>query len=217
MAKKRHKKDFDVLVSVIQQVHRHLTAQAGRAANISLTIRNWAIGYYIREYEQSGADRATYGETLLDDLATRLRNEDMKRVEARELRRYRQFYLVYPRIWESATPELRNMLPPGLLQLSGSIRESVPPESPIPGETLITRLSFTHLAELIAINDPLKRSFYEIECTRGNWSVRELKRQIGSLYYERWALEKQGEAGQHGSNRRGTGPLGTDNPRSLYL
>ena len=63
----------------------------------------------------------------------------------------------------------------------------------MPGETLITRLSFTHLAELIAIHNPLKRSFYELECIRGNWSVRELKRQIGSLYYERSGLSENKE------------------------
>ena len=53
---------------------------------------------------------------------------------------------------------------------------------------LIQKLSFSHFAELIAISDETKRSFYEIECIRGNWSVRELKRQIGSLYYERSGL-----------------------------
>jgi len=57
-----------------------------------------------------------------------------------------------------------------------------------PVAKVIERLSFTHLSELIAIDDPLKRAFYEIECTRGNWSVRELKRQIGSLYHERSGL-----------------------------
>ena len=55
---------------------------------------------------------------------------------------------------------------------------------------LIQRLSFSHFAELIAISDETKRLFYEIECIRGNWSVRELKRQIGSLYYERSGLSK---------------------------
>lgn len=41
---------------------------------------------------------------------------------------------------------------------------------------------------MIAIDDPSKRRFYELESTRGNWSVRELKRQIGSLFYERVGL-----------------------------
>ena len=40
----------------------------------------------------------------------------------------------------------------------------------------------------MAIDDALKRSFYETECIRGNWSVRELKRQIASLYFERSGL-----------------------------
>jgi len=38
------------------------------------------------------------------------------------------------------------------------------------------------------VEDPLKRAFYEIECIGGNWSVRALKRQIASLYYERSGL-----------------------------
>lgn len=54
--------------------------------------------------------------------------------------------------------------------------------------TLVQRLSFTHLVELTALEDPLKRAFYEVECVRGNWSVRALKRQIATLYFERSAL-----------------------------
>lgn len=56
------------------------------------------------------------------------------------------------------------------------------------GSVLITRLSFTHLSELIEIDDDVKRAFYEVECIRGNGSVRELKRQIHGLYYERSGL-----------------------------
>jgi len=40
----------------------------------------------------------------------------------------------------------------------------------------------------VDLDDNWKRSFYEIECIRGNWSVRELRRQINSLYYERSGL-----------------------------
>jgi predicted nuclease of restriction endonuclease-like (RecB) superfamily len=40
------------------------------------------------------------------------------------------------------------------------------------------------------IDDVLKRNFYELECIKSNWSVRELKRQIASLYFERTALSK---------------------------
>ncbi len=40
------------------------------------------------------------------------------------------------------------------------------------------------------VQDSLKRVFYEVECIRGNWSVRELKRQIATLYYEPTGLSR---------------------------
>jgi predicted nuclease of restriction endonuclease-like (RecB) superfamily len=55
---------------------------------------------------------------------------------------------------------------------------------------LLQRLFFTHLNELIQLPVSTQRCFYEIECIRGNWSVRELRRQIASLYYERSGLSK---------------------------
>jgi predicted nuclease of restriction endonuclease-like (RecB) superfamily len=48
--------------------------------------------------------------------------------------------------------------------------------------------------ELIRLDDPWQRAFYENECLRGNWSVRQLQRQIGSLLYERTALSTDKEA-----------------------
>ncbi|MEE8431642.1 MAG: DUF1016 N-terminal domain-containing protein [Candidatus Desulfatibia sp.] len=47
-----------------------------------------------------------------------------------------------------------------------------------------------HLELIFDFDDDLKRTFYEIECIRGNWSVRGLKRQINALYYERSGLSK---------------------------
>ena len=69
-------------------------------------------------------------------------------------------------------------------------RGTLSPKFAISLERLIRNLSFSHFAELIEINDQLKRTFYEVECIRGVWSVRELKRQIASLYYERSGLSK---------------------------
>jgi len=55
-------------------------------------------------------------------------------------------------------------------------------------ERLFNELSYTHLVQLFPIKDPLKRAFYEIESINGCWSVRELKRQIETLYYERCGM-----------------------------
>ena len=53
------------------------------------------------------------------------------------------------------------------------------------GSQIIDSLSYTHIEQLAAIDDANKRACYEKECIRGCWSVREQKRQISSLLYER--------------------------------
>jgi predicted nuclease of restriction endonuclease-like (RecB) superfamily len=63
----------------------------------------------------------------------------------------------------------------------------------VPPGKLINSLSFTHLTLLFPIADALKRTFYEIECIKGNWSVSELKRQINSLYFERSGMSNNPE------------------------
>ncbi|MEM8717618.1 MAG: DUF1016 N-terminal domain-containing protein [Cyanobacteria bacterium P01_G01_bin.4] len=57
-------------------------------------------------------------------------------------------------------------------------------------QTLSGKLSWSHYTELLAISDDLTRSFYEQQCIRDNWSVRELKRQKNSALFERVALSK---------------------------
>ncbi|GFP40687.1 PDDEXK nuclease domain-containing protein, partial [Candidatus Hakubella thermalkaliphila] len=52
-------------------------------------------------------------------------------------------------------------------------------------------LSWSHYRLLIRIDEPFKREFYEVECIRGNWSVRQLDRQIQSMLYEQTALSKR--------------------------
>lgn len=179
--------DFNGLVSAIQQTHEALSNQATKAVNRCLTLRNWMIGRYISDYELQGADRAGYGDRLLETLADKLKKTGLKRLDARELRRFRQFYIYYPQIRESVTPVL-NMLPISLPQ----IRESVTPELKeaisLSGQLLLERVSFTHFVELLNIESSLKRLFYEVETIRGNWSVRELRRQIVTQYFERSGL-----------------------------
>jgi predicted nuclease of restriction endonuclease-like (RecB) superfamily len=67
-------------------------------------------------------------------------------------------------------------------------------DMPLDPTRLVDRLSYTHLEQLVELDDPLKRRFYEIESIRGNWSVRELKRQIATLYFERCGMTLNKEA-----------------------
>jgi len=203
-----HQWNFEKLVGTIRQVHEEMAAQAGKAVNLSLTLRNWLIGFYITVYEQKGADRAEYGARLLENLSSRLSEGGMDGISSRSLRQYRQFYLVYPEIWQTPSSKtLEDVIPTSIWQtLSAKSRTSlsVQKQPAIQVLELIQKLSFSHFAELIAIPDETKRLFYEIECIRGNWSIRELKRQIGSLYYERSGLSKDkkklAELAQKGAN-----------------
>jgi len=62
------------------------------------------------------------------------------------------------------------------------------------GDALRSQLSWTHYRLLMRIDNPDKRSFYEIECAANNWSTREMERQMNSMLFERLALslDKEG-------------------------
>jgi predicted nuclease of restriction endonuclease-like (RecB) superfamily len=176
--------NFANLVGQIQQADHQLTHLASKAVNISLTLRNWLIGYYIAEYQLQGKDRADYGDKLFERLAQQLKQQSISRVDSRELRRYKQFYQTYPYIRESLTPEFT--LP--LLKTGDTVSQIQTDSKSEWQKNILNRLSFSHIIELIAIEDDTKRQFYELEAIQANWSVRELKRQIASLYYERSGL-----------------------------
>lgn len=97
--------NFESLVGHINQVQDVLQAQAAHAVNLSLTARNWLVGYYIVEYEQHGEDRAKYGDNLINRLADRL---NQRGFNPRRLRDYRHVYQVYPILGEEICRYLQN-------------------------------------------------------------------------------------------------------------
>lgn len=177
---------FEKLIGAIRLAHEELAAQAGRAVNLSLTLRNWLIGCYIAEYELRGSDRAQYGDNLLADLAKRLTELEVSNSNRRQLYRYLRFYRLYPEIVGTLSAQLKKLLPAGTKAFEKVGTAS--PQLRTPPDTVIQRLSYSHLELLVDLDDDGKRTFYELECIRSNWSVRELKRQITSLYYERAGL-----------------------------
>lgn len=188
--------DFTALVDAVRRVHDECAAAVNRAVNTTLTLRNWLIGSYIRDYEQNGADRAQYGIHILEKLSDSLQGCLDRCYTGRYLGLCRQLFDAYPSIRKSVISESGIVLLPGILEPSVArpeTRKSVISELGADSWTLVQRLSFTHLVELLALEDPLKRAFYEIECIRGNWSVRALKRQIATLYYERSGLSMDKE------------------------
>lgn len=209
--------NFELLLQKLKYAHEALYASAAKSVNIALTLRNWVYGYYIVEFEQNGDDRAKYGEKLIRSIEKRLKDSGIKGMSFTNLNIYRQFYFTYPQIVQTL-PELLKRLPiiqTPSEQLPGSAKKeihqtvsdiskvidvtAIQAASKVKSNTkkigldparLLQTLSFSHIVELVKIDDPLKRAFYEIECVKGTWSVRELQRQIESLYFERSGLSK---------------------------
>jgi predicted nuclease of restriction endonuclease-like (RecB) superfamily len=196
---------FDFLLNLIQETHLHFHQQAVKAVSVSLTIRNWLIGFYIVEFEQKGEDRAAYGSKLLSKLAES--SKHIKGIDERSFRNFRLFYKQYPQIqsyilshfptlsiWGASTTELDLSAESDGMAIRGSLTtESDSTPVLVPADKILSNLSYTHLEQLFTIEEPLKRAFYEMECIKGTWSVRELKRQINSLYFERMGISKKPE------------------------
>jgi predicted nuclease of restriction endonuclease-like (RecB) superfamily len=180
--------DYEGLVASIEQAHGNAQRQAVQAVNVALTLRNWLIGYHIVEYEQHGSDRAQYGERLLENLSKDLRRRLGRGFGWRNLEMFRRFYLQYP-------------ISQSLIAKFGISLAHPPSVSFTPLEwqddayfaRLFRELPWTHFIELIRTDDPLQRAFYEVETLNNRWSVRELKRQIASLLYERIGLSRDKE------------------------
>lgn len=217
MSQEEKTKNFDALVSQIQTTNDALQNNARLVINRHVTAKAWLTGYYIVEYEQNGSDRAKYGEKLIPELSKRLGKRNFS---VTNLKIYRQFYLTYAALLPEVGKFLLSQATIGqsvtdLFQLSDnklieksqsvtnrftndkglSIRQSLIGQFPgVQPELLFNRLSFTHLAAILPIKDPLQRAFYETMAIRGTWSVRELQRQIDTNYYIRSGWSQKPEA-----------------------
>lgn len=147
-----------------------------------MTLRNWAIGYYIVEYEQEGSDRAEYGTNLLKNLENKISQKGMN---STLFKCCRKFYLLYPQICATVSDQF------GLEDFEKS--PTVSDQFVTSPDVLISNLSFSHIVEIMVIDDAFERFFYETECIKCNWNVRELRRQIKTNLYVRAGISKRPE------------------------
>src|ERR1019366_8459732 len=167
---------------------------------------NFEIGRRIVQEELQGKDRAAYGEQVIRELADRLTGEFGRGFSLSNLKSMRQFYLQnQERIGQSVTGEFN---PPSIGQSLTDQLDAPQKSQSVTGQLAILQtlsgilgppplrpftLSWTHYVFLLGVKDPNERSFYEIEATEQNWTVRHLKRQFDSGLYERLALSRDKE------------------------
>ena len=193
---------FNDLASIVQTTHDAAQSSAVKAINRMQTMRNWLIGYYIVEFEQHGKDRAEYGTQLLKKLEERV---DRKGVNVTLLQMSRNFYKLYPQMVNLFVPNQKystasnNSGNSVQLKSNSSNNETnlicatVSHKFQTSPELMISRLSFSHLREIMTLDDPLARYFYEQECIKCTWSVRELRRQISTNLYVRTGISANPE------------------------
>ena len=153
----------DKIVQEIEDGRRAL------AISISETIKTtyWRIGRHIVEFEQDGNKRAKYGTAMLSSLAKILRARVGRGYSRPNLNNMRKFYLMFPKCQTSD-------------KSAANFQTS-------------DKLSWSHICELITIDDDLEREFYAKECIAENWSVDYLHRQKESGLFMRLALSKDKE------------------------
>ena len=169
----RHNYSFDELARLIGTIHHDSYDSAVKAVNRIATVRNYVIGFYIVEYEQNGSDRAVYGSRLIKNLAEKINKKGLNETLLKNCRR---FYMLYPQVKAFLTG-----------------KSPMPSDFSTDGAFVIGKLSFSHIVEIMTVDDKLARFFYETECIKCCWSVKELRRQISTNLYFRAGISKNPE------------------------
>lgn len=179
---KRTEALFERIAILIEQSRQFVTS----TVNITEVKTRYEVGRYIFEDEQKG-ERAAYGKQILKNLSVRLIERFGNDWSYDTLKRCRFFYQAYENavIGATALPQSEREQENTVYECDSNCGNAVAPIQ-MPRFTL----SWSHYLILMRIENIEARSFYEIEATQQQWSVKQLQRQVGSSLYERLALSR---------------------------
>ncbi|MCE8423411.1 MAG: DUF1016 family protein [Candidatus Methanoperedens sp.] len=163
---------YDSVLSEVVDLLESARRTAARTINTIITATYWEIGRRIVEFEQGGEKRAEYGKELLQQLSVDLTSKFGRGFSVDNLEIMRLFYQTYidAKIVSTKSETLSRKLNTA---------------------DFMFPLSWSHYVILVRrAKTPEARAFYEAESLRGGWSVRQLDRQISTLFYERTLLSK---------------------------
>ncbi|MEW6109747.1 MAG: PDDEXK nuclease domain-containing protein [Nitrospirota bacterium] len=169
---------YTTLIKRLADIIHSARTTAVRQINKAQVLAYYEIGREIVEFEQKGKARAGYGEELIERLSKDMTEKFGKGFSATNLKMMRLFYQAFP---------IRQTVSDELTSVKAKIRQT-------PSVKFTPMLSWSHYCELLSVENPLARSFYEQEAANNNWSFRELKRQINSQLFERLSLSKDTHA-----------------------
>ena len=176
---------FERISALIDLAHKRVKT----AIDTTMVYTYYGVGQYIVEDEQQGEQRAQYGQAVLKNLSARLTDKYGEGWSVETLKKCRFFYLTYRGDKIGATVWTQLEKP----QKVNSVN-SVDPIQDQNGKLCLPNspftLSWSHYLVLMRIKDDNERRFYEIECQKQDWSVRQLKREYGASLYERLAMSR---------------------------
>ncbi len=171
---------YDTVLSDVVDLLESARRASARTINTIITATYWEIGRRIVEFEQGGSKKAEYGEQLIDRLSNDLTKRFGRGFKRRNLFQIRAFYIAYPEIVQtvSAQSDTNEIMQTASAQ---SIKTASAQRFP---------LSWSHYVRLLTVKKSEARIFYGAEALRGGWSVRQLDRQVSTLFYERTLLSE---------------------------
>ena len=164
----KYNNDFYSRISEILKSARNKVV---KSVNTTMVETYYEIGRVIVVEEQNGSERAEYGKQILIELSNKLTKEFGLGFSVTNLQQMKNFYSIY-----------------GKQQTLSAKSDIIDIQS-----VNDFRLSWSHYLKLMRIEDVSERKFYEIECIKNNWSLRELQRQYDSALYTRLALSRDKE------------------------
>jgi predicted nuclease of restriction endonuclease-like (RecB) superfamily len=165
------------VVNDIRDILSQARIQAYSAVNFIMVRAYWLVGRRIVIEEQNGNFRAEYGKLILKRISEELSKDFDKGLDERRIREIRQFYLTFPfkNLWHSQGAGTANEK---WHSLSAEFDNELQ-------YNLFTRLSWSHIRQLLRLSDENARAWYIKESAENNWKVRTLERNISSQYYQR--------------------------------
>jgi predicted nuclease of restriction endonuclease-like (RecB) superfamily len=175
---------YDAMLSGVVELLEQARRTSARAVNTIMTTTYWDVGRRIVEYEQGGEARAEYGTALIKRVSQDLMARFGRGFSPVNVSQMRKLYQYWP-------PERIFQTP------SEKSDDNIAARFPLPWSCYV---------QLMSVENPEARAFYEAEALRGGWKVRQLDRQVSTSFYERTALSRNKAA----MLKKGERPLPVD-------
>jgi len=202
---------FNRVVSILETARANVV----RSVNSEMVAAYWLIGREIVEEVQRGEGKADYGQAVIKNLSLQLNERFGKGFSRANLFLFRQFYLAFKDrsvdgtdLAEFRTQRVRNSDSPDGMSPAELSTHCVDNSNLIDGTPcaefathcvansagFMPELGWSHYRALMRVKHPVARAYYEREAAFNGWSVRQLERQIHSLFFERLLKSKNRDA-----------------------